>query len=196
MSRRLLGLNILLAVLSLLFVTYIVRQVTQPGPVAAPRPSAPTPAATPRAPAPAPSPQTYSIVSARNLFSPSRSETTTTQAAIHAATAVRKPNLYGVLLTDGLRIAYLEDPATRRVTSYQPGDSIGGGTVETISGDRIVILRPEGKMEVLLHDPSRPRAAAPPAVSAQAPPRGGLPARGQTPAILGPRPPSPDATPR
>lgn len=195
MSRRLLGLNVLLAALSLLFLTYTVRQVTRPRPVAGPRPVAPALAVVPRAPAPAPSPQTSSIIVARNLFSPSRSETTA-QAAISAATAVRKPNLYGVLLTDGLRIAYLEDPATRRVTSYQPGDSIGGGTVETISGDRVVILRPEGKMEVLLHDPARPRAAAPPAVSAQAPPRGGLPARGQAPAVLRPRPPSPDATPR
>jgi len=195
MSRRLLGLNVLLAVLSLLFVTYIVRQVTRPRQVAGPRSVAPALAVVPRAPTPAPSPQTPSIIVARNLFSPSRSETTV-HAGTSPATAVRKPNLHGVLLTDGLRIAYLEDPATKRVASYRSGDPIGGGTVETISWDRVVILRPEGKMEVLLHDPARPRAAAPPAVSAQAPPRGGFPARGQTPAILRPRPPSPDATPR
>ena len=53
--------------------------------------------------------------------------------------------------------AYLEDPLLKRTFGYAVGDTVGGGRVESIAADRVVIGRGEGLLEVLLHDPSRTR---------------------------------------
>ncbi len=80
-----------------------------------------------------------------------------------AAPAVQlpKPNLYGVIVRDEASIAYLEDPTTKRVAGYRLGDSIAGGTVQAISSDRVVLARPDGNVDIRLHDPSRPKPPAP-----------------------------------
>jgi hypothetical protein len=82
-----------------------------------------------------------------------------------------KPNLFGVVLREGAPIAYLEDPATKRVAGYRVGDSIVGGTVQKISADGVTIARPDGAVDVRLRDPSRPR----PAPVAQTPQAGAAP---------------------
>jgi hypothetical protein len=61
--------------------------------------------------------------------------------------------------------AYLEEPPARRVFGYAVGDTIAGGRLDSIGPDRVVITRPEGPVEVLLHDPSKPRPVAPAAAS-------------------------------
>jgi hypothetical protein len=57
--------------------------------------------------------------------------------------------------------AYLEEPPARRVFGYAVGDTIAGGRLDSIGPDRVVITRPEGPVEVLLHDPSKPKPVAP-----------------------------------
>ena len=57
--------------------------------------------------------------------------------------------------------AYLEEPPAKRVFGYALGDTIAGGRLDSIRSDRVVIARPDGPVEVLLHDPSKPKPAAP-----------------------------------
>lgn len=181
MPRKLLVLNVLLGGVSLFCVAFIVQQVAFPAPSAPParpRPSAApggTMAAT-RA-APRPPAAAYNVVATRNVFSPTRSEATAAAPGGGPALAVVKPNLHGVVLRDTNPIAYLEDPLTKRVAGYRIGDQIVGGTVKTITADRVVIARPEGTIDVRLRDPSKPRPAPPaPAAAPTAPAAPGAPA--------------------
>jgi hypothetical protein len=162
MPRRFVALNIVLAVLSAALIAYIVQQLVTPTalPVGGRRAAATTvvpPAVeTPRAPA-----GSYTVVAARNLFNPSRSESASGTTTATAAPLVR-PNLFGIVVRDGGSIAYLEDPVTKRVVGYRVGDKVIGGTVQTIKSDSVVIERPEGPLDVRLRDPGKPRATATP----------------------------------
>jgi hypothetical protein len=192
MSRSLVGLNVVLLAASALLGVYIYRESTRPlRDPAAVRPRAPSaPAAPAPEPAPARAPATaseYTIVAGRNLFSPTRSEAPPTPSPSAAAQIIRppqpKPNLFGVVLGDRAPIAYLEDPTTRRVAGYRQGDAIAGGTVREILADRVVLARPEGNVDIRLHDPARPRPSVPPqagmpgqfAPGQAVPPRPGIP---------------------
>ena len=195
MSKRLLSLNIVLAAISLACLVYIVRAAILTPIAPSPRPRAIAPATSPP-PRPGavsrPPSQGYSVVATRNLFSSTRTEATSA-AAVVGVSAFQKPSLYGVVLRDGAPLAYLEDPVTRRVAGYRLGDSIAGGTVQTIAADRVVIVRPDGKVDVLLHDPARPRATtAPPRPPATRPP---APGAGAVQAPPPPAPPQPPAAP-
>ena len=189
MSRRLIAINVLLGVVSLVSVGFIVKHLVTTHPVSAPRgrPAAGAPAPAPTAEEPRQPAQAYNVVAARNLFNPTR-----TESAVGTTTAggpvlnIVKPNLHGVVLRDGSPIAYLEDPMTKRIAGYRIGDPIAGGTVQTISADAVVIARPDGMVDVRLRDPSKPRPqqAAPPqpGVPGQQPVPGGVaPAPGPTP---------------
>jgi hypothetical protein len=168
MPKRLLALNVVMAAVAALAIVYIVQQAMAPTPMPGPGRVRP-PAATTSAPAETvrPTAGAYGVVTARNLFSPTRSEAPASAVAANTPPLV-KPNLYGVVLREGAPIAYLEDPATKRVAGYRVGDSIVGGTVQKISADGVTISRPDGAVDVRLRDPSRPR----PAPVAQAPPAG------------------------
>lgn len=176
MPRRLLVLNALLLAASFAAGVYIVIELREPH--ARPTPVRPRPASEPAAPpaaAPARTPApAWSVIASRNLFSPTRSETPPAGAtAGRPAPALPKPNLYGVVLRDGAPIAYLEDPATKRVGGYRLGDSIAGGTVKAINADHVVLARPEGQVDVRLRDPAKPRPVvqqAPPAMPGGVPP--------------------------
>jgi hypothetical protein len=109
----------------------------------------------------------YGMIAARNLFNPARSETTTVAAARQTA----KPVLHGVVLDGQRSRAYIEDPLAKGVFGYTVGDTVGPGQITTISADRIMISGPEGTFEVLLHDPSKPKPAAPPVAGAPVAPR-------------------------
>jgi len=172
MSRRLLALNVVLAIVSIVLVAGIVRTLIVRR--ALPTPAAPRTATVP-APAPAPAPATenvdpglsgYAVIAARNLFNPARSETAV------ATAPVAKPILHGVVMDGAKSRAFLEDPAAKRVAGYSAGDMIGGGRIQRISDDRVVIARDEGLLEVLLHDPSKPRATAVTAAPTQQAPTG------------------------
>lgn len=180
MGRRLLALNVLLAVASLACVAFVVREVTAPWAPATVRsvPAAPPAPAPPQA-SPRPDAGAYTVVATRNLFSSTRSEITTAAAPGSGTAPNAKPNLHGVVLRDQNPIAYLEDPMTKRVTGYRVGDAIAGGTLQTIASDHVIIARPEGPVDVRLHDPSRrrpePPAAAQPGAVPGALPRAGVP---------------------
>ncbi|MBI2217620.1 MAG: hypothetical protein HYU51_10015 [Candidatus Rokubacteria bacterium] len=189
MSKRLILFNVLFLAAAAVAGTYIVRDLSAPQPRSQPvrpRPAqAPLAASTaPETPAPPPAPGSYAVVASRNLFSPTRSETppgATAQAARPTPAPV-KPNLHGVVLRDGTPVAYLEDPSTKRVAGYRLGDSIGGGTVQAIHADHVVLARPEGNLDVRLRDPSKPRPPAPPSPQpAQRAPGAGVPGQVQPP---------------
>lgn len=155
MSRRFLVLNALLAIVSVALVVGIVRTVLvkRPAPpISAPR-STTAPAPAPATEAGEAGPAAYAAIAARNLFNPARNETAV------AAVAAAKPILHGVVIDGSRSRAFLEDGAAKRVAGYSVGDTVGGGKIQKIADDRVVIVRPEGSIEVLLQDPSKPRAA-------------------------------------
>jgi hypothetical protein len=158
-SRRLLVLNVLLGALGCLFAAGLIREVGAGRTL----PSNPAPRAGQSAPeaggaaAGEPVPiGAYQTIATKNLFSPARSETVATVAAPGP-----KPVLHGVMLDGPKSRAYLEEPPARRVFGYAVGDTIAGGRLDSIGPDRVVITRPEGPVEVLLHDPSKPKPVAP-----------------------------------
>jgi len=162
MARRLMAINVIFAVVSALCTAYIVRQLLLPPmsmPVGRTRPAPTARLASPVA-APRPAPGAYGIVVARSVFSPTRTEATSTGTSGIASLGL-KPSLFGVVLREGGSIAYLEDPVTKRVGGYRIGDAIAGGTVQSISADSVVIARPDGRVDVLLHDATRVRTVEP-----------------------------------
>ena len=173
MSRRLLPLSVPLAAVGLVFAVALARELVASRPLPAPpaaraslsSPSLGTAAAPYRGPASDLSPS--SIISARNLFNPARSEA----SAVAAARPTAKPVLHGVVIDGQRSRAYLEDPLAKGVFGYTVGDTVGQGQIKTISADRIMISGPEGTFEVLLNDPSKPKPAAPAAAGAATAPR-------------------------
>jgi hypothetical protein len=169
MLRPLVAVNAVLIGITLTAVAYTASELraTPEGTGAAvPRMTAAVPAMSITEPAVASPPGAYAAVAGRNLFSPSRSEVASDTVGASAASSLPKPHLYGVVLREGKSVAYMEDPATKRVTGYRPGDTIAGATVREISADRVVIARADAQLEVRLNDPSKPRPAAPPASTA------------------------------
>jgi len=166
--------NIALALVGCLLAAALTRELV----AAHPLPSPPVPRAT-RAVATAPPPSAsappstagYGVIATKNLFSASRSET----AAGPVAAAGPKPVLHGVVLDGPKSRAYLEDSLVKRTFGYAVGDTLGGGRVESIAADRVVIGRGDGSVEVLLRDPSKPRPTPPAPGPAGAPPAGAAP---------------------
>lgn len=191
MPRHLIALNLLLVAIATVAVLYMVREITAlpPATTVRSRPAATSAAAPPAETAPPPG--TFTSVASRNLFSPTRTEAPPAPVTSAANTPpAPKPNLYGIVLREDVPIAYLEDPATKRVAGYRKGDTVAGGTVQLIAADHVVLTRPEGRVEVRLSDPSKPRPPAP-AVAGQP---GAVP--GATPGALPPgMPPQPVFTP-
>jgi hypothetical protein len=179
-TRRLLLLNVVVGLLGCVFAAGLTRELLAAHPLPAPpapRGARPSAAPTSASPAAAPAPASYGIIAAKNLFSPSRSEA----PAGPVAAVGPKPLLHGVVMDGPKSRAYLEDPQVKRTFGYAVGDTIGGGRVESIRVDRVVIGRADGLLEVLLHDPAKPKAPTPAAPSptaaaapsAVAPPRAG-----------------------
>jgi hypothetical protein len=163
MSRRLIVLNVVLGLASLALTVGIVRALLVKRPIPLPpavrtvTPAPPPPAAT----AAPQNPAEYAIIADQNLFNPARSEKAT------VAVAVVKPILHGIVIEGTKSRAFLEDPTMKRVGGYSVGDAVSGGTLQKIADDRVVIARPEGLVEVMLQDPSKPK---PPPVAAAGPP--------------------------
>ena len=200
-SKRLLLVNVILAAVAVFFVVSLVRDLTRARPL-------PPPPAPRRAQAAAPVEEQaqsaiageqlagYNVIVAKHLFNPSRSEGGATAAAVPAAPPPPKPMLLGVVVDGPKSRAYLEDATTKRVFGYQIGDTVAGGRLDQITDDKVVIVRPDGAMEVMLRDPSKPKPAAASPAGAPGQPAGPQPAapgsRVETPPAGG-RPP---VTPR
>jgi hypothetical protein len=162
MPRRLIVVNVVLGLASLAFTVGIVRALLVK-PSIPPPPTVRTVAPAPPRPAAAPAPENPEgdAIIAQNLFNPARSEKAT------VAVAVVKPILHGIVIEGTKSRAFLEDPTMKRVGGYSIGDTVSGGTLQKIADDRVVIARPEGLVEVMLQDPSKPK---PPPVAAGGPP--------------------------
>ena len=157
MNRRLLLLNVVLVFLSALFVAALVRELltSRPLPPMATQNLAPSATATAsEAPgAPPIGSGAYLVIANKNLFSPSRTEGPSTSVDA----AAPKPLLHGVVMDGKRSRAYLEDPNAKKIYGYAIGDAVAGGRVQSITGDRVIIARPDGRMEVLLQDPDKPK---------------------------------------
>jgi hypothetical protein len=188
MPKKLLIINGLLLVIAGGSAAFIVRQFLAPMPMPMPTRTR-TAAQTAREETARNQPGAYPSVAARNLFSPTRTESPPVATAAASSPAV-KPNLFGIVLREGAPIAYLEDPGTKRVAGYRVGDAVAGGTVQTISADSVVINRPDGNMDVRLRDPGKPRPAAGP-VTAGAPGSPGAQPVAGAPMLPGVIPPAP-----
>ena len=162
MSRPLLALNMLLIGVSTLLFVSVVRALFAPDPLPAIHVHRPVEiAASPtrsRGSSARPS-SGDDLISARTLFHPDRSEPTRSGLIVRDVAPPTKPVLYGVVLSDDAGLAYLEDPATKRVLGYRIGDDLAGGRVERIERDRVVISRAGGQVEVFLSDVHGPRQA-------------------------------------
>ncbi|MGH7369069.1 MAG: hypothetical protein ACREK9_21940 [Candidatus Rokuibacteriota bacterium] len=171
MSRRLLLLNVTLGLLGCFLAAALTRELLAARPLPAPPgPREARPAAVAASTASSPAPDSYGVIIAKNLFNPSRSEA----PAGPAAAVGPKPLLHGVVMDGPKSRAYLEDPQLKRTFGYAVGDTVGGGRLESIGVDRVVIGRADGLLEVLLKDPSKPKAPVPaapgpPAAEARAP---------------------------
>ena len=195
MPRQLLMVSAVLGLVAAGFAAYIGWELMRPLATLKPaRPrsaSSPSPSALPAPPVRAGGAGNWTTITSKNLFSPTRSETGGAGAAA-AVPLGPKPNLYGVVLREGAPIAYLEDPVTRRVAGYRVGDAVAGGVVKSISADGVVLTRPEGEVDVRLHDPAKPRPPLPaqPSGAQAQPPAEGQPAP-PFPAQVGPPPSQP-----
>lgn len=133
-----------------------------------------------------PSPADYMVVAEQNLFNPDRK--IPEQKAEQKGAPRPKPNfvLDGTVITNGMKIAFMEDKKApvntpgrpNRQTALRMGDSLSGFTLTEIHVDKVVMQRGEEKMVVTLEnaekDKSRrhaePAAAAPGSTPGQARP--------------------------
>lgn len=162
MPRALFLANVLVGALGCLFAAGIVRDVVihRALPAGAPPRATQSPLDAVGPPAVTPPLASYQVIASKNMFNPGRSEATESSAAAAVAAGVR-PILHGVVLDGERSRAYLEEPPARQVFGYGLGDPIAGGRIESIQIDRVVIVRPQGRLEVLLQDPSKPRQGVP-----------------------------------
>ncbi len=192
MSKRLLLLNVILAAGAVFFAVSLVRDLSHsrslPAPPAPRRAAAPTPSEeVAESSAAAETLTAYNVIVAKHLFNPSRTEGAAAPAA-PAAPPPPKPLLLGVVVDGPRSRAYLEDPTTKRVFGYQIGDTVAGGRLEKITDEKVVIVRSDGQMDVMLRDPSKPKPA-PPMPGAATPPGARVP----TPPVPGRAPVPPRA---
>ncbi|MBI5638931.1 MAG: hypothetical protein HZA17_00760 [Nitrospirae bacterium] len=110
-----------------------------------------------------PFPSDFIIIAEQNLFHPDRK----IPLEKKEAQPLPAPDfiLYGTLLTDDVKIAYMEDKKSpvstpgreKRQTSLRPGDSLGGFTLKEIAKDRVIMARGEEKLTIYLDDPHKPK---------------------------------------
>jgi len=171
-SRTLFLINVVVGALGCLFAVGIVRDVVTHRSL----PPAPAPRATqstldPGGPPAAPQPlASFQVIATKNMFSPGRTEASGGLAA--APGGGPRPILHGVLIDGERSRAYLEEPPAPQVFGFAVGDQVGGGRLEAIEPDRVVIVRPQGRIEVFLQDPSKPRQVTPAAAGPPGQPPG------------------------
>jgi hypothetical protein len=186
--RRLFVVNVLVGALGCLLAAGLIRELATGRPlppIPAPRASQSAPEAVGQPAGEPPPIATYQTIATKNLFNPARTEVT----AANVAAAASKPVLHGVMIDGNKSRAYLEEPPAKRVFGYAVGDAVAGGRLDSIGPDRVVITRPEGPVEVLLQDPSKPKPVAPAAASPEGQRVRTQPARSPAPGAA--QPPAP-----
>jgi len=114
-----------------------------------------------------PSPAEYAVVADQNLFHPERKIPPEKTAESQA-----KPDLilYGTMLGDNMRLAYIEDRKSpqntpgrgKRQSTVKQGDTVSGFLLKSVETDRIVLVRGEEQMTVYLTDARKTRGVATP----------------------------------
>jgi hypothetical protein len=116
----------------------------------------------------------YTVISDKNLFHPERKIPLEKQTE----KAVTKPDvfLYGTLITDDTSYAFIEDKKApystpgrgKRQITLKKGDRLGGYTLSEIEANRIVLVKGEEKLVVMLDDSEKKRTGEVPATPAAA----------------------------
>ena len=120
-----------------------------------------------------PSPNDYTIIGEQNLFHPERKIPVDKPAAVPLP--VPEFILFGTLITDDVRIAYMEDKKApvsspgrgKRQVPLKKGESLSGFSLLQIDSDRVLMARGDEKISVPLSGPKVREAAA---VAAAQPP--------------------------
>lgn len=136
------------------------------------------------------SPADYAVVSEQNLFHPERKIPPENKGD----KTIPRPEvvLYGTLITDDTSIAFIEDMKSpystpgrgKRQRALRKGDNVSGYILREIEASRIVLVKGEDTIVVMLNDGEKRKAGAAPAL--QATPT--IPSGG-SPAAFGPSPP-------
>jgi hypothetical protein len=156
LARRLLALNLLLAGLAVFSSIRIGHALFAPDLQSPPRIARPLAVAAPRdhgALRNSRSSAVYDVIATRSLFDPNRSSPRSSEATAPIQLPAPTLALYGVAISDDTRVAFVQDLVTKQIVGYKTGDRLAGGQVERIEPDRVVIMRADGPMEVLLHQP-------------------------------------------
>lgn len=109
-----------------------------------------------------PSPSDYTIIAEENLFHPERKIPAEKKGE---EKPVPKPEfvLYGTVVTDNVKIAYMEDLKAphstpgrgKRQTALRTGDIMSGYTIKEIDVEKVVLVKGEDKMVLYVHNPKR-----------------------------------------
>jgi type II secretory pathway component PulC len=136
-------------------------------------------------------------IAEKNLFHPEREMPKAEKAA------APKPELilYGTVITDDVSIAYVEDRKSpystpgrpKRQTALKKGGSIGGYVLREIEPNRIVLVRGEDKLVVMLDDKGKRAGDEKTTSSPLKGPTGAFPPASPTPAAPQVTTPSPGA---
>jgi hypothetical protein len=150
---------------------------------------------------PTSNPTDYTIIADQNLFHPDRKIPPEKTEEV----ALPKPEfvLYGTLITDNMRFAYLEDRKSprstpgrgKRQTALKQGDTMSGYTLKEIDHDKVVMAKGEETLIVKVIDSNvkKDREGVSTPVASTAPPPGTQvrPVPGIQPQRPSPQPPIP-----
>ena len=144
------------------------------------------------------SPVDYAVVSEQNLFHPERK----IPPEKKDEKAIPRPEVvfYGTLIMDDMRIAFVEDKKApystpgrgKRQMALKKGDTLNGYILREIEAERIVLVKGEDKIVVMLNDGEKRKAGAAPAPQATSI----LPSGGSQPAIDPSSPPTAPSLPQ
>jgi len=164
LSRPLLALNLVLAGLSVFFSIRIGNALFAPAPRSTSPVARTVAAAGPRdhgAARNSASSGAYDVIATKSLFDPNRSQSTSSEVMAPRLRPAPTLALHGVAISDDTRVAFVQDLVTKQLSGYKTGDKLAGGQVERIEPDRVVIMRADGPIEVLLRRPKEPQTVVP-----------------------------------
>jgi hypothetical protein len=163
-------LNLLLAGIILFLVLYVVLPsfdtgIEFPGPAGQKTPDSPVTGEKALPDAPIPPASEYALIADKNLFHPERKITEGDQKADTASAAKTDFVLFGTLIMDELRVAYLEDlnaPVSspgrgKRQVALKIGDTFNGYTLNEVGAESIVMVKGDERIVVQINDQAKPK---------------------------------------
>jgi len=108
-----------------------------------------------------PSPSDYFVIAEQNIFHPERK----IPVEKKEAAPLPKPEfvLYGTLILDDVRIAYMEDKKApqnaptrgKKQIPLKMGETLSGFILKEVDADKVVMVRGDEKLDVHLNDPAK-----------------------------------------